>query len=95
MGRMTPAEPVTYDREMAETVLRYAVMAADMEALEPRPVSKIRNPDGSVQGETGAEFTRRLVRAAVLHLLENGLVVLAPDAEERMEQGIPMRAPRY
>jgi hypothetical protein len=50
----------------------------------------VRNPDGSVQGETAAEFTRRIVTTAVTHLLDVGLLTIPADAVERMDEGIPL-----
>lgn len=88
---MTPNEPVEFDQDMADEILRLAVMSADMEALKPRPVSSVPNPDGSAQYETASDYTRRIVRAAILAMLEQGLLVIPADAEERMERGIPVR----
>jgi hypothetical protein len=79
-----------FDRGNAESVLQVASFAADMEMLRPTPVSKVRNPDGSLQGETSAERTSRIVRTAVLHLLEQGLVVFSADIDQRLDRGIPM-----
>jgi len=80
----------TYDPDLAGAIIRYAALAADMEALKPTPASSVRNPDGSAQYETGAERTRRIVGRAVTHLLEVGLLVIPDDAREKMEQGIPL-----
>jgi hypothetical protein len=74
--------------ELLDEVIRMAVMAADMEALGPVPRSSVRNPDGSIQGETEAERTRRLVNAAIRHSVKSGLLMVAPDAEARLEGGI-------
>jgi hypothetical protein len=87
---MTPNEPAEFDRAMADRILHYGVMAADMELLCPGPASTVPGPDGSVQPEMPADRTRRIARAAVLHLLEQGLLVIADDARERMERGIPV-----
>jgi hypothetical protein len=62
-----------------------------MEALRAIPPSAIHLPDGGVQYETPAEFTRRLVNRAIRHLVDVGLLAVAPDAEKKMEQGIPMQ----
>lgn len=86
-----PSESTQPDEGLLEDVLRAAFFAADFEAMEPRPVSSVRNPDGSPQQETNAEFTRRVVRTAVLHLLEQGLLVVADDAAGRLENGILMK----
>ena len=86
MSTETPA----YDPDVARTVIRYGVFAADMEALKPRPVSSVRNPDGGPQGETAAEFTRRIITTAITHLLDNGLLAIPDDAEARMDEGIPL-----
>jgi hypothetical protein len=57
--------------------------------MKPGPPSSIRNPDGSVQGETLHEYTVRIVRTAVMHLLEQGLVVFPPDIAETLDDWIP------
>lgn len=80
--------------ETAEAVASIAVLAADIEAMNPAPVSSVPDPDGSRQRETHAEFTRRIVRAAILHLIEQGLVVCPDDIERRLEQPIPMARTR-
>ena len=82
--------PVTYDPDLAGQIVHYGVLAADMEALKSRPVSSVPNPDGSAQFETGAEYTRRIIGCAVLHLIETGLLVIPGDAREKMERGIPL-----
>jgi hypothetical protein len=86
-----PAEGETalFDSGTAENVLRAAVFAADLEASRPGPPSTIRNPDGSQQGETGHERTVRIVRTAVMHLLEQNLVVFPDDIEETLNDWIP------
>lgn len=77
------------ERDLMDEIIRTGVIAADMEMLNtPPPLSSIRNPDGSLQYETQAERTRRLVNVAIRHVVDNGLLVVAPDAEERFEQGI-------
>jgi len=81
---------ITYDPELAGEIVHYGVLAADMEALKPRPVSNVRNPDGSAQHETNAEYTRRIIGCAVLHLIETGLLVIPDDARDKMERGIPL-----
>lgn len=81
---------ITYDPELAGEIVHYGVLAADMEALKPRPVSSMRNSDGSAQYETGAEYTRRIIGCAILHLIEVGLLVIPDDAREKMERGIPL-----
>lgn len=84
----------SYDPALAAEVIRFGVFAADMEILncKPTPVSAIRNPDGSTQPETGAERTRRVVSAAITHLLDVGLITI-PDAAPRLiEAGIPLDA---
>lgn len=79
-----------FDREVAANVVRAASMAASVEALRvPAPLSSIRNPDGSLQNETQAEHDSRIVRTAVLHLLEQNLVVLPPDIEQTLDDWIP------
>ena len=80
----------THDPDLTEDILRSAVRAADMEAFKAAPASSVRNPDGSAQRETQAEFTRRIVRAAVTHLLDQGLLTVSDDAAERLDAGIPI-----
>jgi hypothetical protein len=80
-----------FNREAARNVVRCAVLAAEVEAgRRPVPRSSVRNPDGSQQDETRSECDTRLVRTAVLHLLEQGLVVLPPDIAEMLNDWIPL-----
>lgn len=65
-----------FDREAARNVVRCAVLAADGE-VRRRP-------------ETQSERETRLVRTAVMHLLEQGLVVLPPDIAEMLDGWIPL-----
>jgi hypothetical protein len=81
---------ITYDRELAREIIHIGDLAADMEALKPRPFSSVRTPDGSAQYETGSEYTRRIIGCAISHLLRTGLLVIADDAREKMERGIPL-----
>jgi hypothetical protein len=79
-----------FDHDVAGNVVRAAAMAASSEALRiPTPFSSIRNPDGSLQNETQAEHDGRIVRTAVMHLLEQNLVVFPPDIEETLDDWIP------
>ena len=87
MGTMTP---ITYNDDLAREIIHFGVLAADVEALKPRPASSVPNPDGSAQYETNAEYTRRIISAAILHLIQVGLLVIPEDAAEKMEQGIPL-----
>ena len=65
--------------DQAATLIRYAVQAADGEAqLNPPP-----------DGETPADYTRRLITAAVLHLIEQGLLAIPADLERRIAEPIP------
>ena len=65
--------------DQAATLIHYAVQAADGEAqLNPPP-----------DGETPGDYTRRLVIAAVLHLVEQGLLVIPTDLERRIAEPIP------
>lgn len=66
------------DGEVLDALTRQVMFAADLEWFKPGPASSIRNPDGSVQGETGAERMRRIVRAALRMALANGLVTAVP-----------------
>ena len=71
MGTMTP---ITYNDDLAREIIHFGVLAADVEALKPRPASSVPNPDGSAQYETNAEYTRRIISAAILHLIHVGLL---------------------
>jgi len=65
--------------DQAATLIHYAVQAADGEAqLNPPP-----------DGETPGDYTGRLVTAAVLHLVEQGLLVIPTDLERRIAEPIP------
>jgi hypothetical protein len=79
-----------FDKMTAQNVIRAAVFAASSEALRvPTPLSSIRNPDGSRQNETRAEHDHRIVRTAVMHLLEQNLVVFPPDIKQTLDDWIP------
>jgi hypothetical protein len=78
-----------FDRDHAANVVRAASMAASITALGPVPVSSVRNPDGSAQRETLVEHDERIVRIAVMHLLEQGLVVFPPDIAVMLNDWIP------
>lgn len=85
-GEVTP-----FDRAIFADVLRAAGMAASMEATrKPAPLSAVRNPDGSLQNETMAERDARLLRIALLHLLEQNLVVFPPDITDTLAGWIPV-----
>jgi hypothetical protein len=77
-----------------KTVLRFVtqagIMAADLELLKPVPVSRVRAPGGGEQGETAAERTSRAVGTAVWHLVEQRLLDLPDDLDERMAGGVPV-----
>ena len=85
-----PAKVAEVDPQAAAALLRFARFAADDEAMKPGPRSRIRNPDGSAQGETGHERTGRIVEAAVMHLIEQGLLIVPDDLESRLERPIPI-----
>jgi hypothetical protein len=74
----TPGDKPTGTTEVspdhAAILIRYAVQAAGGEAQVNPP------PDG----ETPGGYTRRLVTAAVLHLVEQGLLLIPPDLEQRL-----------
>lgn len=71
------------EQELVDEIVHVAVMAADLEALNPDPTVR--------HGETGAGYTRRLVSTGVRLLLETGLVQIADDAERRIrDEGIPI-----
>jgi hypothetical protein len=63
--------------ELLDQVIRFGVMAADMEALATAPPH-----------ETGARYTRRLVETAIRHLVKAGLLEVAPVAAARLEAGV-------
>jgi hypothetical protein len=76
-----PVEWNEPDPELLDQLMRVAGMAADTEALRQGPPSRILDPDGSQQGETGHERTQRVTRAALRVLLANGLVTALPPGE--------------
>ena len=80
----------SHDPDLTEDILRSAVRAADVEAFKTAQGSSVRNPDGSPQRETPAEYTRRIVRAGVTHLIDQGLLTISDDAAERLDAGIPI-----
>jgi hypothetical protein len=59
--------------------------------MKPPPRSRVRNPDGSSQSETRAERDRRIVGTAVLYLLEMGLLVIPDDADQRLDDYLPVQ----
>lgn len=69
------------DPELLDQVTRAGCFAADHEALQPGLPSRVPNPDGSLQPETGAERTRRVLRAALRMLAANQIIRLAPVEE--------------
>jgi hypothetical protein len=85
-----PFPRVAVPDDVAETLAYFAAMAADMEALEPVPDSRIRNPDGGTQRETAHEFVSRVVTAGVLHLVEIGLLVVPEDFTARQDDYLPL-----
>jgi hypothetical protein len=92
---MPSADPFAFSRvhpdpEVMEDILRAARFAADHEAGKPGPVSRIRNPDGSPQGETMVEFTTRIVTAAVMHVVEIGLLTVPEDIATRLDDWLPV-----
>ena len=76
-----PGEWNEPDGEVLGQLTHDAMFAADAEAMKPGVPSRIRNPDGSRQGETPHEHATRVVRAALRMLLANGLVIAAPQDE--------------
>jgi len=69
-----PASKTEVSPDQAAALIRYAVQAAESEAqLNPRP-----------DEETPADYTRRVVTAAVLRLVEQQLLVIPPDLEQRL-----------
>jgi hypothetical protein len=78
-----------FDRAVAADVIRAANFAASAEGMKPVSVSSVCNPDGSPQRETPVEHDSRIVRTAVMHLLEQGLVVFPPDIAGLLDDWIP------
>jgi len=78
-----------FDRDAAGFVVLVATLAAGLEATKPTPASHVPNPDGGIQSETLAERDSRIVKTAVMHLLEQGLVVFPPDIAELLDDFIP------
>ena len=66
--------------ELDERLVKVASMAADMWALDHHPW----------QG-TQAAYTRGLVTTAVMHLIEQGLLIVPDDLPERLDEPMPMR----
>lgn len=92
---MPSADPFEFHRvhpdpEIMKSILWAAIMAADLEALKPGPPSHIRNPDGSQQGETAAEFTKRIVTTGVMHVVEIGLLTVPDDIATRLDDFLPV-----
>ena len=68
------ASKVEVSPDQAAALIRYAVQAAEGKVqLNPRP-----------DGEAHADYARRLVTVAVLHLVEQQLLVIPPDLEQRL-----------
>lgn len=88
---MKNRELAATDPETAAALLQTAMFAADSEALDPAPPSRVPGPDGRPQRETPAEFTRRIVGAGVMHLIEQGLLIVPEDIGDRLEKPVPMR----
>ena len=73
-----PTSKTEVSPDQAAALVRYAVQAAEGEAqLNPRP-----------DGETPADYTRRLVTTAVLRLVEQQLLVIPSDLEQRLARVI-------
>jgi hypothetical protein len=86
-----PFQRVQVPDDVAETLAYFASMAAHHEALRPwPPVSSVRNPDGSTQRETPAEYISRVTAAGVLHLVETGLLVVPDDFAARSSGFLPL-----
>ena len=69
-----PAGTTKVSPDYVAILIRYAVHAAEDAAQVSPP------PDG----ETPGGYARRLVTAAVLHLVEQGLLLVPPDLEQRL-----------
>jgi hypothetical protein len=79
-----------FDREKADALIRASMFAAGDEAMKPSPQSRVRGPGGEAQGETRAEYDRRIVGTAVLYLLEMGLLVIPADVDQRLDDCLPL-----
>ena len=89
----SPLEPfprTAVPPEVAGTLVYFAAFAADAEAMKNAPVSRVRGPRGEEQSETRAEFTKRIVAAGVLHLVEIGLLVIPDDLDARLDDYLPL-----
>jgi hypothetical protein len=62
-----------------DRILRHATLAADMWAMTHGDRSK-----------TAAEYTRGLVTTAVTHLVQQGLLIVPGDIEQRLDKPLPM-----
>jgi hypothetical protein len=76
--------------DVAQALIYFASMAADMEALRGGPPISIRGPRGEQQPETPQEFVRRVVSAGVLHLVETGLLTVPDDFGVRSSGLLPL-----
>jgi hypothetical protein len=82
----------TFDVDLACAVAQVACFAADGEAARRGPGSQVPLPPGYPVPPDGAPESpaaqrARIVSSAVWHLLEQGLVTLAPSARERLATG--------
>jgi hypothetical protein len=78
-----PTTKTEVSPDQVTALIRHAVQAAEGEdQLNPRP-----------DGETPADRTRRLVTAAVLHLVEQQLLVIPPDPDQRLARSTEMPRP--
>jgi hypothetical protein len=89
-GPLQPFPRVTVPDDVAQSLVYFAAFAASHESLRPGPPSRITGPDGRPQPETTQEFVTRVVTAAVLHLVEIGLLAVPDDIGQRLEDYLPM-----
>lgn len=81
------SEPFSITREL----IQIAAIAAQHEILNNPKNSSVPNPDGSPQVETEAEREQRVLETGIMHLIEQRLITVSPDAEKIInEQGVPI-----
>ncbi len=89
-GDFPPFTKVAVDPAVADVLIQSATMAAMSETLKSRPVSRVKNPDGTAQLETQAEYDKRIVTEAVMYLLELGWVTVPEDIVEKFDEFVPL-----
>lgn len=76
----TPRRTKAMRDQTRKQIVRVGVFAADQWAL-----------DHLADGGPMADFTRGLVETAVLHLIEQGLLLVPDDIQRRLREPIPVR----